>query len=194
MKPLIVTLLLFCFFQTAFAQSDIEPQKDTLKSYTTARLKGEAPHIDGSLNDAAWEQVEWGGGDLRQRQPDKGKPASVQTKFKILYDAKNLYVGIRCLDPEPDKIVRRMSRRDSFEGDMVEINIDSYNDKRTAFSFTASVSGVKGDEYVSNNGDDWDEGWDPIWYLKTSIDQEGWVAEFRIPLSQLRFADMEELT
>jgi hypothetical protein len=194
MKPLIVIPLLLWFFQTAFAQSDTEPQKDTLKSYTTARLKGDAPHIDGLLNDAAWEQVEWGGGDFRQWQPDKGKPASVQTKFKILYDAKNLYVGIRCLDPEPDKIVRRMSRRDSFEGDMVEINIDSYNDKRTAFSFTASVSGVKGDEYISNNGDDWDEGWDPIWYLKTSIDQEGWVAEFRIPLSQLRFADMEELT
>jgi hypothetical protein len=90
--------------------------------------------------------------------------------------------------------VRRMSRRDSFEGDLVEINIDSYYDKRTAFSFTASVSGVKGDEYISNNGDDWDEGWDPIWYLKTSIDAEGWVAEMRIPLSQLRFADLEEHT
>jgi len=86
-----------------------------------------------------------------------------------------------------------MSRRDSFEGDMVEINIDSYYDKRTAFSFTASVSGVKGDEYVSNNGDDWDAGWDPIWYLQTSIDELGWLAEMRIPLSQLRFADLPEL-
>jgi hypothetical protein len=166
---------------------------DSIKTYTTAWVQGEPPLIDGALNDAAWDQVEWGGGDFRQLNPEKGKPASVQTKFKILYDAKNLYVGIRCLDPEPSKIVKRMSRRDTFEGDMVEINIDSYNDKRTAFSFTASVSGVKGDEYVSNNGDNWDAGWDPIWYLKTGIDDEGWVAEFRIPLSQLRFADMPEL-
>jgi hypothetical protein len=156
-------------------------------------LKGDAPHIDGLSNDPAWEQVEWAGGDFRQRQPDKGKPASVQTKFKVLYDAKNIYVLIRALDPEPDKIVKRMSRRDGFEGDLVEINFDSYNDMRSAFSFTASVSGVKGDEYVSN-GDDWDAGWDPIWYLKTSVDSEGWLAEFRIPLSQLRFADMQELT
>jgi hypothetical protein len=166
---------------------------DPTKHYTTAWVKGTPPLIDGKLDDPAWEQVAWGGGDFRQLQPDKGKPASVVTKFKILYDEKNLYIGIRALDPEPKKIVRRMSRRDTFEGDFVEINIDSYYDKRTAFSFTASVSGVKGDEYVSNNGDDWDEGWDPIWYLKTSIDAEGWVAEFRIPLSQLRFANLAEL-
>lgn len=166
---------------------------DSLKTYTTASIIGEPPQIDGRLDDKAWEQVSWGGMDFRQLNPDKGKPASVQTKFKIIYDDKNLYVGIFCLDPEPAKIVKRMSRRDSFEGDMVEINIDSYYDKRTAFSFTASVSGVKGDEYVSNNGDNWDPGWDPIWYLKTAVNDEGWVAEFRIPLSQLRFTNKEEL-
>ncbi len=169
-------------------------QTDSTKHYQTTRIAGEAPQIDGLLNDAAWEQVEWAGGDFRQVNPDKGKPASVQTKFKILYDEKNLYVAFRCYDPEPDKIVKRMSRRDGFDGDWVEINIDSYYDKRTAFSFTSSVSGVKGDEYVSNNGEDWDPGWDPIWYLKTSIDEEGWVAEVRIPLSQLRFTDKPDLT
>jgi hypothetical protein len=151
----------------------VSAQNDTIKSYTTAWVSGTPPDIDGLANDEAWEQVSWGGGDFRQMSPDKGKPATVQTRFKILYDAKNLYVLVQALDPEPQKIVKRMSRRDTFEGDMVEINIDSYNDKRTAFSFTASVSGVKGDEYVSNNGDNWDEGWDPIWYLKTSVNSDG---------------------
>lgn len=169
-------------------------QNDSIKSYTTAMVQGDAPDIDGRLNDAAWDQVAWAGGDFRQMNPDKGKPGTVQTKFKILYDARNLYVIIRAYDPEPDKIVRRMARRDSFEGDRVSIHIDSYYDKRTAFAFTASASGVKGDEYVSNNGEDWDSGWDPIWYLDTSIDAEGWIAEMRIPLSQLRFADMAEMT
>lgn len=185
-----VTALLGLFALSHF----LVAQSDSIKTYTTAQIVGEPPVIDGLLNDPAWEQVAWGGGDFRQRNPDKGKPATVQTKFKILYDAKNVYVIFRCYDPEPQKIVRRMSRRDSFEGDMVEINFDSYYDKRTAFSFTASVSGVKGDEYVSNNGDNWDSGWDPIWYLKTSIDGEGWIAEMKIPLSQLRFTDLPELT
>jgi hypothetical protein len=198
MKPVAAILALLCASQSAaFAQATDqkkpEIKKDSLKTYTTKAITSDAPHIDGRLDDDAWKLVSWGGNDFRQLSPDKGKPASVQTRFKILYDDKNLYVAIQCLDPEPSKIVRRMSRRDTFEGDMVEINIDSYYDKRTAFSFTASVSGVKGDEYVSNNGDDWDPGWDPIWYLQTSIDAEGWNAEFRIPLSQLRFTNKEEL-
>ena len=126
--------------------------------------------------------------------PDAGKPASVQTNFKILYNDKNLYILFKNFDPEPGKIVSRMSRRDGFEGDLVEVNIDSYNDKRTAFSFSASVSGVKGDEYASNDGGNWDANWDPIWYLQTTIDADGWIAEMRIPLSQLRFADKPEHT
>ena len=195
MNPFVFFLTLLAGVPLAvFSQSSRAPQTpDTTKIYNTSRFPGDAPRIDGVLNDPAWQAVEWAGGDFRQLSPEKGKEATVQTRFKILYDDKNLYVGIQCLDPEPSKIIRRMSRRDSFEGDMVEINIDSYYDKRTAFSFTASVSGVKGDEYVSNNGENWDPGWDPIWYLHTSIDQEGWNAEFRIPLSQLRFTNKNEL-
>ncbi|HQQ98176.1 MAG TPA: DUF5916 domain-containing protein [Cyclobacteriaceae bacterium] len=180
---------------SVMAQTDSTKLKlDPTKSYTTAWVKNEPPKIDGQLNDPAWEEVPWGGGTFRQREPDAGAVASVQTYFKILYDAHNLYVAFRCVDPEPAKIVQRMSRRDGFDGDWVEINIDSYADKRSAFSFTSSVSGVKGDEYVSNNGDNWDTSWDPIWYLKTSINAEGWVAEIRIPLSQLRFTDRPEHT
>ncbi|EMR01487.1 DUF5916 domain-containing protein [Cesiribacter andamanensis] len=170
-------------------KSATSPQEASIprKVYTTAPATT-PPDIDGLLNDAAWDAVEWGG-DFTQREPDKGAPATQKTAFKVLYDAKNLYVAIRAYDTDPEQIVRRMSRRDGFDGDWVEVNIDSYFDHRTAFSFTASVSGVKGDEAISNNGDVWDAGWDPIWYLKTSVDAEGWVAEMRIPLSQLRFAN-----
>ncbi len=186
MKSSSFIFLIVCF--------NLQAQDDPKRVYTTSRLHGQAPIIDGRLGDPAWDHVPWSQGDFTQVEPDKGKPASVQTKFKILYDAKNLYVIFRCYDPEPSKIVSRMSRRDSFDGDWVELNIDSYYDKRTAFSFTSSVSGVKGDEYVSNNGDNWDASYEPIWYLKTSIDEEGWIAELRIPLSQLRFANKPELT
>ncbi len=178
---------------TARAQSDsTKAPVDSTKSYTTSMLQGEAPKIDGIGDDPAWNQVPWGGGDFIQRAPDAGAAPSVQTYFKVLYDAHNLYLLFKNLDPEPAKIVKRMSRRDGFDGDWVEVNIDSYADKRSAFSFTASVSGVKGDEYVSNNGDNWDTSWDPIWYLKTSINEDGWVAEMRIPLSQLRFTNKAE--
>lgn len=173
---------------SAFSQNGGSHKKD----YTTAWAEG-AVEIDGKLDDEAWNQVEWGG-DFVGHRPEFMVDPSQKTQFKILYDAKFIYVAIRAFDTEPEKIERRMTRRDGFDGDRVSIMFDSYYDKRTAFSFTACASGVKGEEYVSNNGDNWDETWDPIWYLKTSIDNEGWIAEFKIPLSQLRFANKEHHT
>lgn len=191
---LIFVPALILWGRPVLAEADSVKSAKAIKAYVTSHLQGHPPHIDGRLDDPAWEQVPWGGGDFIQVSPDAGASPTIQTKFKILYDEKNLYIAFRNYDPEPNKIVSRMSRRDGFEGDWVEVNIDSYYDKRTAFSFTSSVSGVKGDEYVSNNGSNWDSNWDPIWYLQTSVDADGWIAELRIPLSQLRFADKPEHT
>ena len=109
-----------------------------------------------------------------------------------MYDDNHLYVLIRAYDTEPEKISRIISRRDRFDGDFVEINIDSYQDDQTAFSFTAMASGAKGDEAVSQNGNQWDPSWNPVWYLKTSLDEKGWIAEMKIPFSQLRFGNKKE--
>ncbi|MEZ4888230.1 MAG: DUF5916 domain-containing protein [Chitinophagales bacterium] len=195
------TLQLFfsVFFFLPFtiqAQTVAESDNDTLpkiseekRIYTTKRIEGASPTIDGKFDEACWETVEWTG-DYVQWKPYNAKAPTAQTQFKVLYDDKYIYFAYRCFD-DPEKIVRRMSRRDGFEGDWVEINIDSYFDKQTAFSFTISVSGVKGDEAVTNNGNNWDGSWDPIWYTKTAIDDKGWTAEVKIPLSQLRFANKE---
>ncbi|WP_420402117.1 DUF5916 domain-containing protein [Flagellimonas sp.] len=184
---ILVPLLFLGFHLKAQDSTAVVPKK----IYVTTSIGGEQPPaIDGRLDDSVWNLVEWAG-DYIELQPDENTPPTHQTKFKIVYDNKNLYIGVRCYDSEPDKIVKRMSRRDGFEGDFIEFNIDSYHDKRTAFSFTTSVSGVKGDEFVSNNGNNWDESWNPIWYTKTNIDEEGWTAEFKIPLSQLKFGSSE---
>lgn len=159
---------------------------DKKKYVTKAIENGDPPSIDGEINEAVWGMVEWGGDFIEQR-PDDNTPPSFQTKFKVLYDDKNLYFAIRAFDSAPDSIVRRMGRRDDLDGDWVEVDIDSYHDLRTGFSFLVTASGVKGDEFISNNGENWDTSWNPIWYTKTSIDDKGWSAEMRIPLSQLRF-------
>lgn len=160
--------------------------------YTTKSLEHQtAPEIDGLINEPCWDIVEWSG-DYIENEPDENTPPTEQTKFKIVYDKNFLYFAIRCYDKDPKGIVKRLSRRDGFDGDWVEINIDSYNDKRTGFSFTVSVSGVKGDEFISDNGNNWDGSWNPIWYMKTNIDEEGWTAEVKIPLSQLKFGDSKE--
>lgn len=189
MKLRLLTFLLLSttFFWLTAQQNDSIPKRILF----TEAVKGEAPQIDGNISDACWEQVEWSG-NYQQFEPYNSEAPTQDTKLKVLYDAKNLYVAYRCYDDEPDKIERRMSRRDGFPGDWIEINIDSYHDLRSAFSFTVSASGVKGDEFISNDGNNWDSNWNPIWYAKTQVDEEGWTAEIKIPLSQLRFGEAEE--
>jgi hypothetical protein len=143
-------LLILSLFLFVTAKAQPGDTVITKKKYFTQRLNGEIT-LDGILKEEAWNGVEWGG-DFIQRQPNEGKPPSQETSFKILYDDKYLYIGYRCHDLAPDSIVSRMGRRDEFPGDWVEINIDSYHDLRTAFSFTLSVSGVRSEEFVSENG------------------------------------------
>ncbi len=162
------------------------------KRYTSKSLgAGVAPKIDGVLDDVSWDSAEWEGGFI-ESSPDENTEPSEQTKFKILYDQKYLYVAYRCFDSEPEKIEKRLSRRDGFAGDRITIVLDSYHDKRTAFSFTITAAGVKGDEFVSENGNNWDASWNPIWYGDAAIDADGWTAEMKIPLSQLKFGNSKE--
>lgn len=161
-------------------------------SYTTQRVTSKAPVIDGLLDDDTWTTVEWGT-DFTQRQPYDGKPPTYQTAFKILYDDNNIYIGIRAFDKVPSSIVKRLARRDESDGDMVEVTLDTYNDKLTGFQFTVNAAGVKSDAIITNDNSP-DLTWDPIWEAKTVIDSLGWTAEMKVPLNQLRFSKKAEQT
>lgn len=180
--------LLLCF--SAFAQPP-QPARSTntdpiKRQYFTQKITSGVLDFDGKLDEAAWQKSP-PGDDFIEYQPDDGTPPSHPSEFRILYDDKFLYIGYRAFDSSPDSLVERMGRRDEFPGDWMEINIDSYHDQRTAFSFTFSCSGVRGDEFISDNGNNWDTNWNPIWDGKSNIDSLGWTAELKIPFSQLRY-------
>jgi len=179
-KTLLLLFIILLSFQFSNADSPVK------KVYVTSNINPRPPVIDGKLDDPVWDKVAWAG-DFIQRSPDEGKEPSQATMFKILYCERNVYIAIKAFDNEPEKIERRMARRDNLEGDYVEVHLDSYFDHRTAFGFMVNAAGVKGDVVISNDGDSWDDTWDPIWYVKTYTDEQGWAAEMRIPLSQLRY-------
>lgn len=176
----IIVLLLCALTLHGFSQNGSK------KEYQATRLTGIAPVIDGILDEEAWLQGMWEGG-FTQYEPFNGREVSQETEFKILFDDNNLYVAIRAFDANPDSIVKRLTRRDSEDGDGVGIAFDSYFDQRTAFIFAVTASGVKFDWIMSNDGENQDRTWDPNWWVKVSTNAEGWVAEMRIPLSQVRF-------
>ena len=160
-----------------------------LRTYESQRTET-APEIDGDLGDGVWDAVEWEG-EFLQRDPMEGEAPSQATRFKALYDDQALYFAFY-LEDDPAEVSGLLGRRDTFPGDWIEVNIGSYGDRRTAFSFTLSRSGVRGDEFISEDGRRWDSNWDPVWSGDARGVPDGWTAEMRIPLSQLRFSDLPE--
>ena len=146
------------------------------------------PAIDGMLTDYCWENTgEWSG-TFTQQSPKEGEPETEKTQIKILYDNHNIYVAFRAYDSEPEKINRWMAPRDQVKGDAVAICFDSYADKRTAFVFGLTAGGTRFDFLMENDKND-DYTWNAVWDGKVSFDDHGWYAEFRIPLSQLRYSN-----
>ena len=142
--------------------------------------------IDGLLDEAAWSAPARANGFV-QREPRQGQPAVFPTDFWVLRGEEDLYVGVRAHDPEPSKIRALLTRRDQDSpSDWIWINIDSLSDHRTAFSFAVSAAGVQRD-YLLYDDVEYDDSWNAVWQSAVTIDSQGWIAEVRIPLSQLRF-------
>jgi hypothetical protein len=177
-----ILMLFTIVFLILSASSGQTPEKKRYKATQVAS----APVIDGVVDDQVWEQGEWID-DFTQYQPYNGQKPSQRTEFKILFDEDNIYVAIKSFDTSPDSIVKRLTRRDNVDGDLAGVVFDSYHDQRTGFFFAVSVGGVKLDEMMTNDGQNEDTSWDPNWWVKTSVNSDGWIAEMKIPFSQLRF-------
>lgn len=154
--------------------------------YITHRLTTPPPVIDGKLNDACWKTGTWST-HFTQLVPDEGGKPSQRTELKILYDNKNIYVAIRAYDTHPNKIQKIAGPRDEFQGDMVGVNFDSYNDDQTGFEFDLTAYGQKID-LVLTNPSATDMNWNPVWYGKVGFEDSAWVAEMKIPFNQLRYS------
>lgn len=186
-------LILFTFLSPQLFSQNLDSLLNNKRNYNATSI-GETPpaKIDGLLTDTIWNLGEWQG-NFTQQQPYGGRSGTEVTWIKVLYDHSNLYVAIVCNDAEPSLIRDMLDRRDAISGDMTGIAIDSYFDKRTAFEFNLSAAGQKMD--LKHLGDyQWDFNWDAVWDGATSKSDSGWLAEMRIPFSQLRYAGEEEYT
>jgi hypothetical protein len=153
----------------------------------------QAPRVDGVLDDAVWQRASFTR-DFFQKEPLQGQPCSQRTEVAFAYDAKALYVGARMFSDSPDDIETVMTRRDeSGVAERLIISLDTYRDRRTAYSFAVTAAGVRVDWYHPDDHEyQRDMSFNPVWEARTRFTPEGWVAELRIPFSQLRFNEGEE--
>jgi hypothetical protein len=158
--------------------------QDSARVLTATRFQG-VVRIDAVLDDSAWASAQVAT-DFRQREPSEGAPATLATEVRVLWDDEALYVAARMRDPSPDSIIALLARRDEMTpSDEFFIGIDGDRDRRTAYVFSVTPRGTRTDVLIYNDNMR-DPSWDAVWQAATRIDENGWSAEMRIPLTQLR--------
>jgi hypothetical protein len=156
------------------------------KRAMATRVPDGSVRMDGRLDEALWrEAVPLAG--FTQKEPVEGSPATDGLDVRFVYDAGALYVGARMTSSAP--IQAPLGRRDEVEqAEHLLVSLDTYLDRRTASTFGVTANGVRLDYYYASDNDFDDDGtFNPVWEARTSIDERGWIAELRIPFSQLRF-------
>lgn len=194
----VATLLTLVNHYTAHAQPPVSPSSGQLHAgapvVQAAAARGPM-RIDGSLDEPAWTRAT-PVTEFRQRDPDEGEPVSQRSDVRVLYDADALYIGARLGDST--RVTSRLGRRDMalLNSDWLAVTIDSYHDHRTAFRFQVNPHGVQRDATINMgaHGEAEDASWDAVWKVETSVSAEGWIAEIRIPFSQLRFRPGSDAT
>jgi len=128
-----------------------------------------------------------------QRDPHDGEPVTETTDAYIGYDHKNFYAVFVCFD-DPTKVRARLSRReDIFDDDQVEIILDTFHDRRRAYSFQVTPLGVQWDAiYTEASREEqtqghFDTSFDTVWDSKGKVTSHGYVVWIAIPFKSLRF-------
>ena len=165
------------------------------KQATATRVPSDSIRVDGRLDESVWA-LATPVTDLVQKEPVEGAPPSERTEIRFVYDDDALYVGARMYSTaDGSEIQAPLSRRDNGAqlAEYILVSLDTYLDRRTAYSFGVTASGVRLDHYhLTDNEGDIDSRFDPVWEVSTTIDPQGWTAEMWIPFTQLRFNEGQE--
>ncbi|MBN1903097.1 metallophosphoesterase [Candidatus Sumerlaeota bacterium] len=149
---------------------------------SVARYASRRPHLDGLLDDTAWQSAEI----IEDFQVDKaGNPADVQTWVRALYDRENLYVGAHCEEPNPEDLVALAKGPIPFTwgDDDIEIFLDVNHDKAT---YARAFVNCAGTTFSSLPG----KGLcDAFFDQAVHIGKDYWAAELRIPFKNLGVED-----
>lgn len=164
------------------------------REYKAIRITGSKPVIDGKIDETFWKENGVWSEQFIQVEPFERSIPAQKTRMKLLYDEKSIYIAVICEEISPEAINRFLGNRDEYEmGDYVCVAFDPYHDARAATQFILNAGGNKSDMIVTDDMS-YNMSWNAVWEGRTYIDQENsaWYAEFRIPLSQLRYSHISE--
>ncbi len=176
---IIFILLFVAFDKSGNAQHSLP---DTINAaYTNSKI-----NFDGKLSGPLWQTTN-AIDNFTQRELNFGQRASEQTKVAIVYDDLALYIGVWCYQKENTIRAKFLQRDfDYDQDDVFGVAISPFNDKRNGYLFVINPNGARADLLIAG-GEEGNKDWNGVWDAKTSITNEGWFAEIRIPFNSLQF-------
>jgi hypothetical protein len=153
--------------------------------------------FDGIPDEEAWQSVV--PVKLIMFAPVFGKEPSERSDIRLAYDDKYLYAGARLYYKDPSMIRSASYKRDyeGMGGDWFGFILDTYNDKENAVAFFTTPDGLRFDSSIERdavlrtpNQMPINLSWNTFWDVATKKDPEGWTTEIRIPISSLRFQEI----
>ncbi len=145
--------------------------------------------LDGKLDDPIYSRVQSMTGFIQQ-EPHEGEPATEETEVWIFFDDANLYVGVRCWDSHPERIVANEMRRDNNgvgRNANISFVLDPFYEGRNGFSFQVNALGGLRDQAIGDEGQNNSVDWNTVWNARTSRFDQGWTLEIVLPFKSLRF-------
>ena len=145
--------------------------------------------IDGHIDEAAWEAIE--PFPLIAYSPTYKGTKSERTEIRVAYDDNYIYAAGRLYVDDMENLRSNSFYRDRWSGDdTFGIILDTFNDNESALWFYTNPLGMRADGTVANDaesGTNWD--WNSFWDSASTITEDGWFAEIRIPFSSLAFQE-----
>lgn len=144
-------------------------------------------HIDGVMDEAAWEDAAVAN-DFFMVLPMDTSKARVRTEVRMTYDDQNLYLIAHCYNAVPGTYFVESLRRDFEFGknDNFLLFMDPFDDQTNGFSFGANAAGAQWDGTMYGGGSV-DLNWDNKWVSVVKNDPEKWVLEMAIPFTTIRY-------
>jgi hypothetical protein len=154
--------------------------------------------FDGVPDEAGWQQVQ--ALPMVMFMPVPGNAPTETSVIKIAYDDEYLYVSglINYHDPKYLRAIGKQRDYSDLSSDFFGFTLDTFNDRENGLQFITNPNGLRSDATIKNDIEDEEtdrnHSWNTFWDVKTSINDQGWSAEFRIPFSSLRFQNIEGKT
>ncbi len=173
------------------------PGESSLKQAVKIRNLTSPVNFDGIPEEEAWQLLE--PFKMTMHSPVFGKEPTEKTDVRIGFDDRYLYVGAYCYYDDINLIRSASYKRDfmGMGGDWIGILLDTYNDKENSVAFFVSPDALRYDASIQRDAvmGPYDKmpmniNWNTFWDVATKISDEGWSAEIRIPLSSIRFQEI----